>query len=308
MLIQFGVDDIEAEWKGAVVCLGTFDGIHLGHAEVIRRAVDWAAERETASVVVTFDRHPTTVLAPDRAPLPVYSLGQNLDRIAEIGPSAVVILKFDQELADCPAETFLQSVIRQKLHAEAMVVGHDFAFGHKRVGTGEWLQKRIECHIVDPVHSRGHRVSSSDIRRAILAGDLESAGVLLGHPFEIAGAVIQGEKRGRAIGFPTANIARLTPQITPPNGVYAGSLRVDGATYAAAVGIGIRPTVGGDTRTIEAYLLDYPGTPIYGKAVRLALTHRLRDEQKFDSVDEMSAQIGRDVEEVRKRAVIASDS
>lgn len=299
--MQFGADRIEPEWEGAVVCVGTFDGIHRGHAQVIRRAVELAAERETASVIVTFDRHPATILAPDRAPAPIYTLGQNLSRIAELGPSATVVLPFDKGMAECPAEAFFQSIIKHKLRAEAMVIGHDFAFGHNRVGTGEWLQKRIDCEIVSPILFHGLRVSSSHVRRAIGSGDIEAANLLLGAPFEVEGVVVRGQKRGRTIGYPTANIARIAPQITPPNGVYGGSMNVDGQTYAAAVAIGMRPTVGGEDRTIEAYLLDYPGTAIYGKAVRLQLEFRIRDELRFDSLEAMAVQIADDVEHVRRR-------
>lgn len=300
MLLHFGEDLLAAEWPGAVVCIGTFDGIHLGHQALIRRTVEVARQQHLASVILTFDRHPAAILAPDRVPHSINTLRQNLAQIEALGPSACVILEFNQELAECPAEQFFQKILVNHLRAKSMVIGYDFAFGHNRVGTGDWLKERINCEIIEAVSIHGLRVSSSEIRKAINSADLDAAKQLLGRPFQLQGVVVEGQQLGRTLGYPTANIARFSDQIVPPNGIYAATAHTELGSFTAATSIGVRPTVGGESRTVEAYLLDYPGDSLYGQTISLDFHAKLREEAKFDSLDELKSQMAIDVEQTRQ--------
>ncbi len=301
MQIHFGLELLHAEWHHCVTCVGTFDGVHLGHQAVIRTAVQTAVEAELPCCLVTFDRHPAHVLAPDRCPKAISSLSANLDHFTEIGVSVAVILAFDPALSRMSATDFLDHILVEKLRTNQLVVGHDFAMGHHREGTSEWLAQHIPTRVVPPYELDGRRVSSSDVRRAIEAGRIEDANRWLGRPFEIDGVVVGGERLGRTIGFPTANLARSFDQIYPADGVYAAMAEGSFGRYAAAVSIGMRPAVGGKHRTIEAYLIDYPGESLYGKTVRLSFHHRLREELDFPSLDALKAQIAADVLLVSER-------
>jgi len=300
MQVHFGFDLLRAEWQESVVCIGTFDGVHLGHRQVIGRAVGLAREHEMPSVLVTFDRHPATVIAPDKKPPAIDSLYQNFERFNDLGVAVCVVLEFTSELMNTPAAAFYQDCIKDKLHASQMVVGHDFAFGHGREGNAQWLSERIPTHVVPPFELDGHRVSSSAIRRAVQDGDPAAAARWLGRPFETTGVVVVGERLGRTLGFPTINIARSFDQVTPADGVYACICQTVNGMYKAAVNVGRRPSVDGKSRTIEAYLIDYTGEDLYGTAVRLGFIKRLRDELKFNSLDELKVQMGKDVEETRE--------
>jgi riboflavin kinase/FMN adenylyltransferase len=299
MQVHFGVELLAAEWSRAVVCMGTFDGVHLGHQEVIRTAVRQSSERECPCVLVTFDRHPAHILAPEKCPEPIAALHENIRAFQDLGVAIAVVLPFNYELSQTSATDFFDSVLVERIRAEAIVVGHDFAFGHNREGTPDWLQARIETTVVPAFEIDGRRVSSSEIRRAVQAGKVEEAAKLLGRPFEIPGVVVAGQKLGRQLGFPTANLARSFDQVLPAYGIYSGSLTCAHGTFTAAVSIGTRPAVDGHSMTIEAYLLDYPGDSLYGMPVTLQLLTRVREERSFDSLDTLRAQIALDVEQIR---------
>jgi len=299
MQVHFGVDLLDAEWDSAVACIGTFDGVHLGHQQVIATAVRHAEAHERPSVLVTFDRHPAHILAPERCPKAIASLHSNIEAFQALGVAVTLVLPFDYELSETAAEDFFDQILIDRIRAASIVVGHDFAFGHGRKGTPDWLRSRIETLVVPPFEIDGHRVSSSEIRKAIEAGNIGQANRLLGRSFEITGVVVSGEKLGRKLGYPTINVARSFDQILPPFGVYAGAARCSQGRFAAAINIGTRPTVGGAKQTIEAYLLDYPGEPLYGQSVSLEIHDRIRDEAKFDSIEELTRQIAKDVEFVR---------
>jgi riboflavin kinase/FMN adenylyltransferase len=296
MLVHFGADLIAPEWGAAVVCIGTFDGVHLGHQQVIKTAVARARQAEKPCLLVTFDRHPAAVLAPTKNPPTIATLSQNLGLFRACGVSTCVILRFDLALANVTAEEFLHELLVGKLRADEVVVGHDFAMGKGRQGTGAWLSERIGTTIVPPFEIDGKRVSSTQVREAIADGEVDKARALLGRPFGIEGVVVPGQKLGRRLGFPTINLARSGRMVEPANGIYAGSCTTVLGTYRAAVSIGVRPSVGGEQRTIEAFLIDYPGDEIYGTAVEVRLHARLRDEQSFDDLDAMTRQIAVDVE------------
>ena len=302
MQVHFGLGLLRAEWAESIVCIGTFDGVHLGHRFLISHAVREARASERPSILVTFDRLPAAVLAPDRCPAAISSLYQNLAAFERLGVSVAVILEFDRALSQTSAEDFLGEVILRRLKAAELVIGHDFAFGRGREGTPEWLQGRIKTHGVPPFELDGRRVSSSDIRAAVAEGRMEDAARMLGRPFEVTGVVVPGQKLGRSLGFPTINVARSFDQVTPLDGVYGGMCRTPAGLFAAAINIGLRPAVGGLQRTIEAYLIDYTGEDLYGCAVSLGVARRLREERRFPSLDALRDQMARDVEEIRRSA------
>lgn len=299
MQIHFGVDLFLAEWPESVVCVGTFDGVHLGHAEVINQAVGRARLAGMPSVLVTFDRHPAATLNPAKKPPSISTLSQNLKAFESLGVDTTVILKFDENLANTNASDFLTSVLRDKLNAVEIVIGHDFAFGKGREGDGEWLSSRLPTTIVPAFLHGEDRISSSNIRRSILNGDVHAANVWLGRPYCLEAVVVHGDKVGRTLGFPTANLARATDQVIPSHGIYAGKAKTIHGEYLAAISVGVRPTFGVHNTTIEAYLLDYPGESLYGSSLSLELYSKLRNEIKFDSVDSLKAQMATDVVAVR---------
>jgi len=303
MQVHFGLGALRPEWPASVVAIGTFDGVHLGHQAVIRTAVSQAAAQEIPAIVLTFDRHPASVLAPDRCPRALAALETNLAEFASLGVAATVVLAFDDALSQTPAEAFFREILQNGLRASGFVVGHDFAFGQHRQGTADWLAERLPTEIVPPLTIDGVRVSSSRIRSAIEQGQMVEATRWLGRPFSIHGVVIGGQKLGRTIGYPTVNLARSFDQVLPPDGVYATTARGLFGSYRAALSIGTRPAVGGRDRTIEAYLIDYPGDALYGQTVTLDLHHFLRAEANFPSLQHLTDQIARDVEAVRTSPV-----
>lgn len=301
MLTLFGLTRVPTGMR-SIVCIGTFDGVHLGHAEVIRTTVSLARERGLTAAVLTFDRHPMETLAPDRAPLSIAPLSSDLDRIRSLGADLAVVLTFDRALSELTASTFFERTMIEALGAEAVVVGHDFAFGHDREGTGDWLRSRIETQVVGPLLMDGERISSSAIRAAISDGRVKDAAAKLGRPFSLSGLIVRGNQLGSKLGFPTANLVVEPKQVIPGDGVYSGEARLNGERYLAAIGIGARPTVGGTSRTTEAHLLDYAGGPLYGRHMELSFGTRLRDELHFDSLEALTSQMARDVAAVRENA------
>lgn len=298
MQVHFGEELLRAEWTDAVGCLGTFDGVHLGHQQVISTAVSQAREKGLPCVLITFDRHPAAVLAPEKCPKAIAPLSSNLKAFESLGVSVALILPFTRPLSETTAQVFLDQVFVNEAKTRHLVVGHDFAFGKGREGTTEWLRSRIDTEVVPPFEIDGHRVSSSAIRRSIEAGDVKSAEKWLGRPYSLNGIVVTGQRLGRQLGFPTINLARSYDGVVPHDGIYSGFARTSVGGFEAAISIGMRPTVDGIHRTIEAYLLNYPGTEIYGSSVDLEFYRRLRDEEKFDSLDDLRTQMARDVEAV----------
>jgi len=303
--IHFGVELLNAEWPHCVTCIGTFDGVHLGHQAVIIAAVEHAKQAELPCCLVTFDRHPAHILAPSRCPQPIASLSSNLAHFAVLGVSVAVILPFDAELSRTSASDFLQTILCDKIRTSELVVGHDFALGHGREGTPEWLAARVPTHVVAPFEIEGKRVSSSDIRLAVQEGRVEEAAKWLGRPFHIDGVVVGGQRLGRQLGYPTANLARSFDQVLPADGVYACYAMTSRGRYPAAVSVGLRPAVRGHSRTIEAYLIDYPGDPLYGYTMSLEFIHRLREERNYASLDRLKDAIRQDVQEATRLLVHA---
>lgn len=304
MHLHFGVDLLRPEWSGCVACVGTFDGVHLGHRALLHAAKDEAAKFELPTVVVTFDRHPAAVLNPHRKPAALASLEQNLCEFEREGVAMTLVLPFDAAMAATSASDFLAQVLRKPLRAVKLVVGHDFALGHLREGTAEWLSERIPTLVHRPVLVEGTRVSSSLIRKAIGSGNVGLAHRMLGRPYALSGVVVSGQKLGRTLGFPTANLARTNDQILPADGIYAGQTRVGSALYKSAVSVGVRPAVKGHHRTVETYLIDYPGESIYGAPIEIEFWVKLREERDFPTLEDLKNQISADVSVVRSIPMI----
>lgn len=299
MLVHFGIENIHAEWQSATVVVGTFDGVHLGHRALIARTTEEARRREQPAVVVTFDRHPATVLAPDRVPPQIGTLEQNVINMREAGASACVILPFDAILSRMPALRFYEDILLGCLRANQIVVGHDFAFGNGREGTATWLRERIETVVFPAFEVDGQRVSSSLVRKLVAAGEVGEVQRYLGRPFALAGVVVAGHKRGRDLGYPTLNLARSTAGLIPAEGVYAGDCRTPLGVYRAAISVGRNETFDDERLTVESYLLDYPGESLYGAPVEVRFHKRLRGQERFASVDDLKQQMARDVDACR---------
>lgn len=300
MIVEFGILDRRADWPGCVVCLGTFDGVHLGHQHLLCEAVDRAGAMGLPSVAVTFDRHPIAILQPDREPPHLMTLDQKIRAFASSGIDLVVVLGFSPELARKSAQAFWEQIIVGSLGAQQAVIGHDFVFGHERQGTGAWLAERMPTVVVPPFLVDGERVSSRLIRQAIAEGNVAQAARWLGRDWAMTGVVVTGQQLGRTLGYPTANIQPSEKSCVPAHGIYGGWCETPSGSFLAAISIGTRPTVSGEGRTIEAFLLDYPGVNLYGKVVELGFQFRIRSEEKFDSLAALIEQMEKDVAVVRK--------
>ena len=286
-----------------VVTVGMFDGVHRGHRYLIGRVKEVAAEMGCASAVITFTNHPRSVMRPDtRIPL-LNSPEDRLRLLSETGVDLVVPLTFTLEFSYLRAREFVEFLLRS-LNMRGLVIGPDFAFGYQREGTpdvlaalGEELGFSVE--IVEPVTFDDLVVSSTEVRRCVEAGDVAHAAAMLGRAFAISGFVEEGDRRGRTIGFPTANVAVEPGFIVPGHGVYATWTQADGRTYLSATNIGVRPTFGGGGRQIETHLLDYDGD-LYNAKLWVAFARKLRNEQPFSGVDALVAQLQRDVAAARE--------
>ncbi len=286
------------------MALGVFDGLHRGHQAVIELVVSLAKEYDALATVVTFDPAPATVLAPTKAPRLLATIGQRLEGLAALGVDQVRVLTFTKELASESAENFIDRVLVYELAARCVVVGEDFHFGHDRKGTVEMLQtvgsqKGFDV-VVAPLFGEGERWSSSSVRRALEGGDLASAAGVLGRRFSLRGIVEHGDERGAALGFPTANLTLPSNQALPAEGVYAGAARVDDEWWPAAISIGTRPQFYNDGELlVEVHVVGYEGN-LYGRPLDVVFVERLRDQEIFANVDELNAQIGRDVVKTRQ--------
>ncbi|HEV3473230.1 MAG TPA: bifunctional riboflavin kinase/FAD synthetase [Actinomycetota bacterium] len=308
MKVAVGLTNVAPASEGAAVTIGTFDGVHLGHRALIAQTTAAAQARSLESVVVTWDRHPLMTLRPEIAPPLLSSPERKMELLATTGVDRVVVIPFTEELSRWSPERFVDEVLVQGLSARAVFVGEGWRFGHKRAGDVELLQKLGEENgfvptAVDLSSGEGATVSSSRIREAVAHGDVDLAERLLGRPFDLDGEVIHGDDRGTELGFPTANID-LDPQLAhPARGVYAGRARVGETWFAAATNVGVNPTFGGDPEVtpvrVETFLLDFSGD-LYGQVLRVEFWARLRDELRFTSVEDLIAQMHRDVEATRR--------
>jgi riboflavin kinase / FMN adenylyltransferase len=299
--------------EGTVVTIGAYDGVHLGHRSVIRLVRQRAAERGLRSAVVTFDRHPAAVVRPESAPRLLTDLEQKLELLADTGIDYCLVITFDEARSHESAEDFVQEVLVDCLNAADVVVGEDFHFGHRRAGNVPLL-RRLGGELgfeVDGIELVGAEsspgaglapVSSTRIRHALVEGDLALANRLLGRDYEVRGVVALGDKRGRELGFPTANVSVPGDILLPADGIYAGWFeRPDGSVHPSAISLGRRPTfyVEAHVSLLEAHLLDFDGD-LYGEHAKVRFVARLRDEVRFDSAEALVEQIGRDVDRARE--------
>jgi riboflavin kinase / FMN adenylyltransferase len=300
---------------GTAVTIGAYDGVHLGHRSLLRDLRERAAAAGLSTVVVTFDRHPAYVVRPESAPKQLTSLEQKLELLGECGIDRTVVVPFDEARADESAEDFVREVLVEELGARLVVVGEDFHFGHGRRGNVELLRRLGAEHGFDVVGvaltgDGDEAVSSTRIRALLAEGDVEVAAALLGRPHEVRGPVVRGDGRGGPeLGFPTANVAVPDDIVLPADGVYAGYYtRPDGTGHRAAIGVGRRPTFyepGTSPVLVEAYLLHFDGD-LYGEEARVSFAHRLRDDRRFDSVQDLVTQMRADVE-ATERVLAAAD-
>ena len=289
--------------RGAIIALGNFDGFHLGHQAVVREAVDWARSKGRAAIVATFDPHPVRHFAPQVPPFRLTTLDQRQELFAAAGADAMLVFHFDDALADMSAEDFVRGLLGEHLGAAGVVTGEDFTFGKARGGNLELLravgaEAGSAARAVGPIMDSGRAVSSSRIRDALKAGDCAEAARLMTRPFAIRGEVIHGDKRGRAIGYPTANV-ELGPYLRPRFGIYAVTGRLaDGTVLTGAANIGVRPMFDPPKELLEPYFFDFAGD-LYGQEIEVALHHFLRPEATFDSLDALKAQMAEDCEQAR---------
>lgn len=295
---------------GSAVTIGAFDGVHLGHRAVIQRTKAEASRRGVHTAVVTFDRHPASVVRPESAPRLLTSLDHKLELLAAAGVDYTYVVHFDEQRASESAEDFVAEVLVDILQTRCVVVGADFHFGRARSGNVALLTRMgaehgfeaIGLDLVPLTDDTGQVISSTAIRSAVAAGDVTRAAAMLGRCHELRGEVVTGDQRGRTIGFPTANLWVGAEMALPGDGIYAGwYLRPDGSRHPAAINVGRRPTFyeSADQSLVEAYLIDFRGN-LYGERARLQFVRHLRPELKFDSVEALVAHMRDDVRLARR--------
>jgi len=305
-----GLRDVPADWGRCVVTIGVFDGVHRGHQRIVTRAAQVGAELGLPLAVVTFDPHPDEVIRPGSHPPLLCTTRFRAELLGRSGANAVCVVPFTYEFSQLPAEDFVKTVLVDGVHADAVVVGENFRFGHKAAGNvallGELGEKyEFVAEGVPLFADHGVTVSSSWIRELLSAGDVEAAASELGRPHRVEGVVVRGSQRGRALGFPTANAEPPPHTAIPGDAVYAGwlaSLAADGAEterWPAAISVGTNPTFDGVDRTVEAYALDRDDLDLYGVHVAVEFVRRLRGQARFSTVDELIAQMTSDVAAAR---------
>jgi riboflavin kinase / FMN adenylyltransferase len=302
MRLFHGIDNAEIQ-RPTVLTLGVFDGLHLGHQLIVRTVVERARAMNAVPTVITFDPHPRAVLHPASAPPLLQTLDQKVEGFGVLGVEQTIVVRFTHEFAQIRAEEFLRDVVKERLHAKEIYLGKGFAFGHDREGNIDLLRRVSQdlgffADEVPEVQVRGQRVSSSRVRQLLKEGKVNLARRLLGRPYGVEGIVERGDERGHRLGFPTANVHPKN-RVIPRNGVYVTGALIDGHWRRSVTNVGLRPTFGGDTEpSVETFVIDWAGD-LYGDVVRVRFLHRLRDERKFNSVDDLKKQIESDVGRTR---------
>lgn len=316
MIIFRSPDEVPDDFGPSAVAIGKFDGVHAGHRAVIARLEEAAAATESRSVAVTFDRNPLAVIRPDRCPENVVTVDRKLELLGELGLDATLVLTFDEELAARSAEDFVVDILVGALQVSTVLVGQDFRFGNRGAGTPELLRELgprygFSVEVVDDVYLPGssRRVSSSWIRELLMEGDVATAATVLGRYPDVRGEVVHGLKRGRELGFPTANLSTIVDAFVPADGVYAGWL-VDhdtGIRHPSAVSVGTNPTFDDVlVRQVEAHVLGETGLDLYGHDVTVEFVDRLRGMVAFEGIDKLMEQMGADVNDAARALGLTS--
>ncbi|MCF8024106.1 MAG: bifunctional riboflavin kinase/FAD synthetase [Desulfobacteraceae bacterium] len=307
MKVIHGIEEIKEPFENAVVAIGNFDGVHLGHQAILRLVRKKAGEINGTSVAITFDPHPVKILGNNGSPPLITVFEQKIELIGQMGIDVLICIPFDQSFASVTAHEFLENILLDKIGMKAMVIGRDYTFGKNRKGTVSFLQQYAEKYgfaivVPDwiPVSSDNReRISSTHIREIIEAGRVADAKSLLGRDYQIRGEVCTGRDRGgRKLGFPTANI-RIQDELCPKTGVYAVVVQTNQRFYKGVANIGYSPTFEDHLFTVEVHLLDFSGD-LYGEKIRVNFIDRIRDEKKFNNINELSGQIRADIKEARK--------
>ncbi len=291
------------EWGGGALTIGNFDGVHRGHAEIIRQLCQRAQALGGPAVVFTFDPHPVRLLRPEAAPPPLTWTDRKAELLAELGVDVMIAYPTDEALLNLTPVEFFNQIVRERLQARALVEGQNFCFGRQRAGTIEVLEQlaaaaNVALEVVPPVVIDGEPVSSSRVRRLIAAGNVQSAGKLLTRPYRVRGMVVHGAARGGKLGFPTANIDAIDT-LTPAVGVYAGIAHTSREPFPAAINIGPNPTFGEHAKKVEVHLIG-ANESLYGQPLEVDFLARLRDVRPFAGVEELLAQIRADVSEAER--------
>jgi riboflavin kinase/FMN adenylyltransferase len=299
VIVLRSLENVPESLRRGAVAIGNFDGVHLGHARLVERLKVMADAVGGPAVVFTFDPPPARLLRPEAAPEPLIWIDRKIEILAELGADAVLIYPTDRAFLELEARTFFDLVVRDRLAAQAMVEGPNFFFGHNRSGNVEVLrtfceEAGIRFEVAQPVAVGGQIVSSSRIRGLVSAGQVAEAQRMLGRLYRIRGVVAHGEGRGTGLGYPTANVGRIV-NLLPGEGVYAARAYVENAWHPAAVSVGPNLTFDEGERKIEVYLIAYQGTALYDRPIEVDFIARLRDIKRFDSVELLIAQMGRDV-------------
>jgi riboflavin kinase/FMN adenylyltransferase len=291
-----------ASFPHPVVSLGNFDGVHIGHQAILRRLVQESFNRQGTNLVLTFYPHPLVVLRPNQPFSLICSMREKLSLFSELGVAKVFLQRFTSSFARLSPEEFVKSYLVETIGAEKVIVGHNVSFGRNRAGNADFLRQLgktygFDVEIIGPIQTNGQDVSSSAVRVSLGAGDLRTVTRFLGRLYTVRGRVVKGFQRGRTIGFPTANL-RPRSNLLLPNGVYAVMVDVNGKEIPGVANIGVNPTFGLEKKTLEAHLFDF-SEDLYGQRVSVGFVERLREEQKFPSVEELVKQIQEDAERAR---------
>jgi riboflavin kinase/FMN adenylyltransferase len=306
MRIVRAANELAQPGRRACLAIGFFDGVHLGHQQIIRQAKGDAQQHDALSVVVTFKEHPASVVAPGQAPALIQTPEHRLETLTDLGPDATLLLEFDTALREQPGNVFIRRLYQELGGICSVCIGADFHFGYKRSGNVALLRELgaelgFQVHGIAAVALERQTISSTRIRESIRIGRLEAASEMLGRAYGVASRVVRGDQLGRSLGFPTANLA-VSGLALPPDGVYVAQALVGSNRHHAVVNIGTRPTItpNASTRRVEAHLLDFQGD-LYDTTLEVVFVGRLRGEQRFQSKTELQRQIERDVAEARRR-------
>ncbi len=299
MNIYSNLDEIGSSFEsGSVVTLGNFDGVHIAHRKLLEKLLEQSKILHLPAILVTYFPNPSIVLGKNKDLKYIYTEEKKREILKSLGLKNLLVIPFTRELSEISAYTFIKDILHNKLNAKHIILGFNHFFGKNREGDIDFLANHTEefsytVSKIDPVYAEGQKISSSYTRSLILEGEVEKLKTLLVEPFSIKGTVMHGDKRGRTIGFPTANLSINEDQMIPGNGVYAGFVKFENMKYKAMVNIGIRPTFNGSTKTIEVNILDYNGD-LYDKILEFVFIKKIRNEMKFSNIDELKIQLEKD--------------